>query len=433
MKANKKYILLSVLISFLIIFTSSCKVKEIFSQQSEDEIKPVELSFMYPNDGSGAIQKLIASFNEKHHEIKINGIVGGSAYNHYETLKAAYASGKEIPDIVLLHDTWYSFIASNDYILEMNDFLPDGKDKEYMEGMLYAAVRGDKLYGLPLWADTILLYYRKDLVKSPPVTWQELMNSAISVSKDNKLEYKILLPADTVENRAFFAMNFLSSYGSGFNLNSNPVKYKKDNVMDSLDMFSDMIDKDVISKDILDMDPESCRSRFEKGKALYMFNWSYARKITGVDDDSPVKGKVGVAALPGRNSGNKENKITGWILSVSRNTKNAKEAVKFIEYLTSSEGQLKIAVEGGMLPVRLNLYDQTDWKKDQMVPKVLETMLREGTTMFTGPSFDTQLGALSLFVKQSLQETDNKPEDVFDAMKKGLEKPAAENNSDEGE
>ncbi len=416
MNRLKNLLVLLLLLLFSVMLTA-CDVKDIFSAKDVEQIDPVELSFYYPRDGSGAFHKSIAAFNNTNPDFIIKGEEGGRTKDYLQNLIAAYAAGENVPDIVMLHDTWYPYFAAEDFVMQLNDKFPEDSINEFIPGMISAVTVDNKVYGLPLWADTILLYYRKDLVKDPPKTWSQLKSDAITIADKNKrIEYPVLLPGNNSENSAYFLYNLMSGYGTGLNLRSNKVKLNNDNGQKSFEMLRDLIDDDVLSKDIFGLDPEGCRVQFERGKALFMFNWSYARKLLGQDEDSPIKGKVGVAKLPVGSSDKGNSIISGWAVSVSKGTKNENEALRFISYLGGSESQMRMVSEGGLMPARLNLYDQTDWKKSQKVTKVLETSLLGGRPMLVGNNIEKHYESMSAALQQAFKESDNKPKDILNDM-----------------
>ncbi len=62
---------------------------------------------------------------------------------------------------------------------------------------------------------------------------------------------------------------------------------------------------------------EEARGVFQSGNAVFMRNWPYAWAL-GQAADSPVKDKIGVAALPaGGDGGKPSGALGGWQLAVS--------------------------------------------------------------------------------------------------------------------
>ena len=91
-----------------------------------------------------------------------------------------------------------------------------------------------------------------------------------------------------------------------------------------------------------------------------MRNWPYAWSL-GNKDDSPIKGKIGVAALPkGGANGKNAATLGGWQLAVSKYSKVEKEAADLAMYMTSPEVQKDRAINGSYNPTIPSLYKDKD-------------------------------------------------------------------------
>ena len=95
---------------------------------------------------------------------------------------------------------------------------------------------------------------------------------------------------------------------------------------------------------------------FQSGNALFMRNWPYAWSLAQ-SANSPVKGKVGVVALPkGGENGRHAGTLGGWQLAVSKYSENTALAADLVRYLTSYEEQKRRAIEGSYNPTIPALY-----------------------------------------------------------------------------
>jgi trehalose/maltose transport system substrate-binding protein len=132
---------------------------------------------------------------------------------------------------------------------------------------------------------------------------------------------------------------------------------------------------------VLNYAEEEARGVFQSGNAVFMRNWPYAWAL-GNADDSPIKGQIGVSALP-RGSG-EDGKHTGtlggWQLAVSRYSENPEIAADLVAYLTSYDEQKRRAIEGSYNPTIAALYQD---------PEVLEA------NPFFGELYDTFTNAVA--------------------------------------
>ncbi|MEM6356961.1 MAG: extracellular solute-binding protein, partial [Pseudomonadota bacterium] len=94
--------------------------------------------------------------------------------------------------------------------------------------------------------------------------------------------------------------------------------------------------------------------------AVFMRNWPYAWALSQ-SDDSPVKGKVGVTALPkGGEDGKNTGVLGGWNLAVSKYSENPEIAADLVMHLVSAEEQKIRAVRGSYNPTMPALYEDAD-------------------------------------------------------------------------
>src|SRR3546814_12954588 len=86
-----------------------------------------------------------------------------------------------------------------------------------------------------------------------------------------------------------------------------------------------------------------------------MRNWADAWAVASAGD-GPLKGKVGVAALPAGEDGRPAATLGGQQLAVSRYSEHPEEAADLVRYLTSYDAQKRRALEGPFNPTRRSLY-----------------------------------------------------------------------------
>src|SRR3546814_16308669 len=80
-----------------------------------------------------------------------------------------------------------------------------------------------------------------------------------------------------------------------------------------------------------------------------MRNWPYAWALANAGD-SPVKAKVGVAALPAGEDGRPAATLGGHQLAVSRYSAHPEAAAALVRYLTSYDEQKRHATAGSFHP-----------------------------------------------------------------------------------
>ena len=104
--------------------------------------------------------------------------------NYESQLIDALAAGKG-PDIMFFRSSWLPK-HQNKIVPAPADLMPSGRfDSLYPRVALDDFTRNDQVYALPLYIDTLALYYNKDIfdragIAIPPATWEDLQKYAFS-------------------------------------------------------------------------------------------------------------------------------------------------------------------------------------------------------------------------------------------------------------
>ncbi|NBP55325.1 extracellular solute-binding protein [bacterium] len=140
-------------------------------------------------DESIMIDKYISEFRKQYSNIKIE--YRKLTPQEYETELINALAGSRGPDIFAMHHTWYS--KHKNKLAPMSEEVMTLKDyKERFVDLVYDDfVVEDKIYGFPLYTDTLALFYNKDAfndagIVSPPKTWQEVQDIVPKLTQIDK-------------------------------------------------------------------------------------------------------------------------------------------------------------------------------------------------------------------------------------------------------
>lgn len=122
-------------------------------------------------------------------------------------------------------------------------------------------------------------------------------------------------------------------------------------------------------------DEELTRRAFGDGRAAFLRNWPYAWPLFEAPD-SPVRGRVGIAPLPGRRPDTAGRGSTGGShLGVSSRTRHPEAAVALVRFLTAERAQ-RALLAGTLYPARADLYrDPALQGRHPELPRVHDLML----------------------------------------------------------
>jgi multiple sugar transport system substrate-binding protein len=137
---------------------------------------------------SGVLERAALAWNEAHPEQIIAFSIEVVAHDIlYSRLSAAVGNGAA-PDAAMVDSVWVAGLAQAGFLYALDE-LDLGDQWNYSEfirdlyaSFVHANSFNDRLYGLPLKADTSLLWYRKDWLAgegiAPPRDWDELAAAA---------------------------------------------------------------------------------------------------------------------------------------------------------------------------------------------------------------------------------------------------------------
>jgi multiple sugar transport system substrate-binding protein len=248
--------------------------------------------------------------------------------------------------------------------------------KPYLPVYASSNVVDGKIAAMPAFADSMFMYYRKDLLEKhgikEPKTWDELSTAAqkIQKSEGNANLQGLSIQGAPIEGAV---CTFLLPYwgqGKEFNDASGKLTLDKTAASAGLKQWLTMVDAGVIKKNVAEVKTPDTVNEFKAGQVVFAINWGFAWDRFKDDADSQVKGKVGVMPLPAMAGGKSATCVGGWQWAVSAFSKSKAEAAKLVKFMSSPEASKFLAVEGSLLPVYASVYTDADvtkvapWFKD---------------------------------------------------------------------
>ncbi len=314
--------------------------------------------------------RIFEMFAEKHPEIKVITEIGphsSTAFHDMLTQKLKNRS-KDV-DVFLMDVVWPPEFASAGWAMPLDDLFTSEEQKKYLPPVISANQYKGKIYGLPLFIDSGMLYYRKDLLEkygfNPPATWQELVKQAELIMKKEQQKGNIIYGYSgqfkQYEGLVCDMIEFILS-NNGWILNpetSKPVIQEKPAV-DAVRFVRDKIIGNIAPEGVLTYQEPESLDLFVQGKAVFHRNWPYAWKISNDPSKSRIAGKVGISRLPHFPGGRSFSTLGGWQVGISAFTEHRKEAWEFARFLSSKKVQKLIALMAGKAPTREALYHDRD-------------------------------------------------------------------------
>ncbi len=281
----------------------------------------------------------------------------------YQQMLGAGASDIDVFQIDVI---WPGILGS--HLLDLKPY-SKGVEKDHFQPIVDNNTVGGALVAMPWFTDAGLLYYRKDLLEKygekVPTTWEELTATAQKIqdgerAAGNDKFWGFVFQGKAYEGLTCDALEWVDSHGGGAIVDAEGnITINNPKAAAALDQAAKWVGK-IAPEGVLNYAEEESRGVWQSGNSAFMRNWPYAYSL-GNSDDSAIKGKFGVTALPkGGADGKNTGTLGGWQLAVSKYSKNPDAAASLVMYLTSQAEQKRRALAGSYLPTIPALYTDAD-------------------------------------------------------------------------
>lgn len=271
------------------------------------------------------------------------------------------ASTGDGPDIILWAHDRFGGYAQAGLLAELSPS-KEFKDK-FVDFAWDAENYNGKIIGYPVAIEALSLIYNKDLLPTPPKSWEEIveLDKKFKAEKKNAIMWNLAEPYFTwpvVASNGGYVFKFADG-----KYNTNDIGVNNEGSQKGLQFVVDMVKNQVINAD---MDYAIAEASFNKGETALTINgpWSW-----GNIEKSKIN--YGVAVLPTLNG--KPSKAFVGVLSAGINSASPNKdlAVEFIEnYLLTDEGLDQVNKDKPLGAVALKSY-QDKLAKD---PRIAATM-----------------------------------------------------------
>lgn len=395
---KKKLIILLLIFSFILTSGFGCKLVD---KKTQEAMRPVTLNYWRVWDGPDSFADILSAYKKLHPFITIN--YRKLRYDEYENELLNALAEDRGPDIFSIHNTWIKKYSNKITTMPptitlaypivkgtiKKEIIPQLKTtkslslKEIKDNFV-DAVYGDvvdlalnnqtkkyeeKIYGLPLFVDTLAMYYNKDLfnnagVAVPPAYWNsefqqdvkkttkqdnkgDIIQSGVSLGGSNNIErYSDILSILMMQNGSAMMDESGRVLFDKIPVNLKDQKYNSG--LEALRFYTDFANpaKEVYS---WNKNLDISLNLFTQGKLAIMFGYSY--HLPTIRAQAP-KLNFGITKLPQIEGNTPINFANYWVETVSNKSKLTNEAWDFIQFATRAE-QAKTYLDKAKRPTAL--------------------------------------------------------------------------------
>jgi multiple sugar transport system substrate-binding protein len=317
---------------------------------------PVTLNYYVFSEPSGSFAQAVSDCTKAsggRYRIAYNLLPQDASAQRQQLVRRLAAHDSAI-DIIGMDVDWTAEFADAGWIRPWTGSIAKQVSNGVLPGPLATATYNGKLYGAPLNSNTQLLWYRKDLVPTPPTTWSQMIQDAINLAKQGKAHY-IEEQGAQYEGYVVWFNSLVDSAG-GQILTGNKVALGPP-ADQAASIIHELANSPAADPSLSNSKEDQARLAFEGGTAAfeinYPFVWPSAQK------DAPKIAKVmGYAPFPRVNPNQPAHVSIGGInLGVSAYSTHPTEAFEAAGCMANAQHQKIDAIKGGLPPTIGSLYD----------------------------------------------------------------------------
>jgi multiple sugar transport system substrate-binding protein len=289
-------------------------------------------------------QKAINAFEAANPNIKVNiQVLSSDSTTYLSQLEHDFISGSTTPDVFESDVTYPAKFAQAGWVLSLAQFSPNMS--QFFPHEVAAGTFNGTNYAVPWFDNPEGLYYRTDLIKTPPTSPAQVVSDAQAALKaDPKLKEGIAFEADKYEG----AITAFLTVDSAFGGTLDPNNVNTPGNVAALSWLHDAIYKYHIAPTaVTGWQEGQVEQEFVSGYAAFSINYPFVESLA---TSPPVKGHVGYIPFPAGPGGTPGSALGGEMLAINAKTAHAQAAWKLIQYLTSAPVEIARAIATGDPP-----------------------------------------------------------------------------------
>ena len=306
------------------------------------------ITYVQGKDNTGVVAVLIDKWNKEHPDEKVTVKEQTDEANqqHDDLVRNLDAQNADY-DVMSVDLVWTAEFAAKGYLQPLEGDLAIKTDG-VLQPVIDSGNYNDTQYAAPQTSDGGMLYYRTDLVKTPPKSWDEMMGMC-DIATKNKIDCYAGQFAK-YEGLTVNASESINGAGGQIVDASGKATVDSPESVKGLDSLVQAYADGNIPKAAITYTEEESRISFQNGKLLFMRQWPYAYNLAETEGSSKIKGKFAVAPLVGVD-GAGTSSLGGHNNAVSAYSDNKATAIAFVNWIMEEEQQRIYAEKGGNAPV----------------------------------------------------------------------------------
>ncbi len=185
--------------------------------------KTTTIIWQSENDTSGTYQKIVNTYNSTNKDgVHVTWQNGPSSTDNLLTIYTNMLRARSHSIDVMSIDVVYpAEFGSNQWVSPLDSYWPTSAQANYLPGPVSACKYNGKTWAVPFRTDVGLIYYRTDIISSPPSTWDDL--TTMAQANASKAKYGYVWQGAQYEGLVCDFVEVLYGYGGAILDPNNPA------------------------------------------------------------------------------------------------------------------------------------------------------------------------------------------------------------------
>ncbi|MEU4742036.1 ABC transporter substrate-binding protein [Actinosynnema sp. NPDC023658] len=335
-----------------------------------------------------------------------------------EQMVRRLAAGDTGMDVLALDVTWTAELAEAGWIKEFTGEAKSRVEDGTLETPLETARYEGRLYGAPDNTNVQLLWYRGDLVPTPPKTWHEMieMGSRLQNDGDDRTPGLVAAQGKQYEGLVVLYNTLVNSTGGRILDESGTKAVVDDGAVKALEVLEEFADSDVVDPSFSNAVEDDARLSMENGKAAFQLNWPYVYAAAQAKPDLAKNLKW--APYPSVDGGAAKVTVGGINYGVSAFTEHAEESFDAVLCLRSAENQKFAAINDGVPPTIESVYEDPEMAEPYPMKEAILETLKNASSRPVTPAYQNVSTVISTILSPP---ADIDPRGTADRLRTGLQ------------
>lgn len=332
-----------------------------------------KITWFYPGGEQPLSEEIwtsqVAAFQEEHPDIEVEVLPVPWDLAHDRLVNMVRAG--DPPDVIQLGSRWIPEFVEMGALRTLDEHFGADKREIFYPSVIGTTEFQGKLYALPRQASTKALFYRTDLIDTPPRTWDQLVTTGTRLQRENPGMKGFGLAGATHVSTSSQFLTILSTFGGRVYDDQGRVVLDSPETVAALELVRDLNREHEVLPNPLQYNREQFGDLFKAEQVAMFVSGPWGGPTINEDPDND-RTPYAVAPVPEGPAGTATIIVTD-STGISAETPDVEAAVTFLDWVTSEEVLLEMSLtQGRVLPIGPGIAAEPEIEQDEYLQTFIE-------------------------------------------------------------